>query len=87
MPKFDPKTHIVKNADLHAIYKCRLCLQQFSILAPTDTETACHHVMELAVSGKPDNVYSFPFLLALHMCDDGSVGLADFIGWRKEKDG
>lgn len=87
MPKFDPKTHIVENADHCAIYKCRLCLQQFSILAPTDNETARYHVMELAVNGKPGNVYSFPLLLTLHSCDDGSVGLADFIGWRKEKDG
>lgn len=72
-----------------AIFKCRLCGKTYY------EGTCCNHqdtvkygTRQLCVGQKPKEVM-FPTMQELHYCEDnfeGSIGIADFQGWKNEKD-
>lgn len=75
---------------LDATYKCRLCGKEY-VKCSTGTDRSS---LQLAV----DIVYRAtaikepkdgmePALWELHWCEDGSLGVADFLGFKMNKDG
>ena len=71
--------------EYYAIYKCRLCGEKF-IQYITEKEKAEAHITELTVGLRS---ISLPLLTETvpHGCIgnySGSMGVADFLGWKKE---
>lgn len=65
------------------IYKCRLCEEIYGSVG-TDSEKTAKYVVKKRMSNatspkKPD-------LTELHICADGSLGVADFLGFLKESE-
>lgn len=55
-----------------AMYKCRLCGEVF------------HPYGELEIEMKPKEFYGFTN--KTHYCEDGSAGMADFLGFKMEEE-
>lgn len=71
---------------MKAIYKCRLCGQTYSSGAHTGPTKAAM-CMAMLVAGLVNTEPMAPRLLDSHVCNleySGSIGLADFQGWKKE---
>lgn len=67
----------------HAIYKCRLCGEEFSE-GNTGEEIARDTTILLAMRNSTAGALSSTtFTRTKHNCKDGSFGLADFLGFRK----
>lgn len=65
------------------IYKCRLCEEIYGSVG-ADSEKTAKYVVKKRMSNatspkKPD-------LTELHICADGSLGVADFLGFLKESE-
>ena len=56
------------------IYQCRLCKEEFVV--------ACGHTRERAMQVVGVYIASTSGLHLPHGCDDGGVGVADFVGMR-----
>ena len=71
-----------------AVYKCRLCGKTFYEEVTGSRNTAFHSVLGVAMNGKfyPEGCCIGSHLFDCHSCDDGSCGLADFQGFRKEEE-
>ena len=65
-------------------YKCRLCGNVFNTCMTLTRVTAKKCVIG-AVLGKNLEVQQ-PGTEAIHCCDDGSFGVADFLGMKKEEE-
>ena len=78
--------------EYRAIYKCRLCGEEFEgmIFGERDSVSCA---MALFTSGNDSYAMRYkepPNILYTkeeHYCKDGSMGLADFLGFRKVEDG
>ena len=71
---------------MKAIYKCRLCGETYRTGIDTDKEAAEHCMVELVVGVRGREPMA-PGMTAVHHCGGdhaGSLGLADFQGWKKE---
>ncbi|WP_373216557.1 hypothetical protein [Ruminococcus sp. 5_1_39BFAA] len=66
-------------AEYQAIYKCRLCGEEYSG-GRTGAAIAISETTKIAVDGV--GIHGTR-LHGTHNCDDGSCGLADFLGFRK----
>lgn len=69
-------------------YKCRMCGATYAVGPNTDKDIADLCMAELNV-GVVGTVAMAPTLTDTHNCTGehaGSLGLADFIGWRKQED-
>ena len=64
-------------------YKCRLCGKKFYSCS-TDRETASKIMIDIVVDGESKEINA-PGLIHIHLCDDKSIGIADFIGFKKEE--
>lgn len=67
-----------------AKFKCRLCGEKFGKLH-TDKIIAARCMYEVILefdSGEP----LCPKIIAQHICEDDSFGIADFIGFERESD-
>lgn len=70
-------------AEYQAIYKCRLCGEEYGG-GCTGAAIAISETTKIAVDGV--GIYRVR-LRSTHNCDDGSFGLADFMGFRKVERG
>lgn len=68
----------------YAYYKCRLCGESFGYVS-TGESIAKKTMIEMTING---HVTSEPLVNSLseHFCKDGSIGMADFLGWKLKKD-
>lgn len=64
-----------------AVYKCRCCGKVFDSPMRTGKNTAVNSIMSMCVGSVFQNVR----INDLHLCENGNIGLADFIGWQKEE--
>lgn len=74
------------SAEYKAIYKCRLCGMVYANGLTTGEEMAYRCTCNVA-AGIVGVYAQEPLKLTPHLCEGdytGSVGLADFQGWRKE---
>ncbi len=70
-----------------AIYKCRLCGEEFVDCSTSGEKRNRSFVMKImcrAVEQKEPEEIMEPTLYACHPCKDGSFGVADFQGMRLE---
>ena len=65
-------------------YKCRLCGTSFYNCA-TNRKTASDIITDICIYGK-SKVIQAPDMISFHSCDDESLGIADFIGFKKENE-
>ncbi len=65
-----------------AIYKCRLCGETFGAKEAGGRRTALNAAI-FASMGKPPEPNA-PTLNDIHCCEDRSIGIADFIGFKEE---
>ena len=75
-------------AKYKAIYKCRLCGEEFCAPTYTTDETTVMHCMVCMVTGVRGINAMQPNPTHAHACDGkyaGALGLADFQGWIKEE--
>lgn len=66
-----------------AVYRCRLCGAEYRPGITTGEAMALAHMEELA-AGICGTVPNAPRKIEPHQCPDGSLGVADFQGWKKE---
>jgi len=76
--------------EYRAIYKCRLCGEEFE-KEKVDYKRAIAAVLCLGMFGNEsfdDSTTDISVCRVIdHNCKDGSMGLADFLGFRKVEDG
>lgn len=77
-------------SEYRAIYKCRLCGEEFE-KEKVDYKRAIAAVLCLGMFGNEsfdDSTTDISVYRVIdHNCKDGSMGLADFLGFRKVEDG
>ena len=79
--------------EYRAIYKCRLCGEEFEGISFDDKDEWLSFAMDGFAQGcdsveiKRDGEKVFVSVNAEHGCKDGSMGLADFLGFQKVEDG
>lgn len=66
--------------DFVAIYKCRLCGKKIKY-AHAGYVIAFKDVSSISAGNKIESKAKDKIL---HLCDDGSIGIADFLGYKKE---
>ena len=69
-----------------AIYRCRLCKEIFGHVCTTSEKSALKAVSNACTPKVSALIYA-PELHMHHRCADGSFGIADFYGIKKEEDG
>lgn len=70
-------------AEYKAKYLCRLCKKEYRTGITAGRAVASKEtILILHNLGKPDS----PTLLTVHYCDNGGIGVADFIGWERVDD-
>lgn len=67
-----------------AVYRCRLCGKEYQTGATAGEVIANACMYELA-AGLSGTVPMAPRKIEPHCCPDGSLGVADFLGWKAEK--
>lgn len=73
--------------EYRAIYKCRLCGEEFESAVTTNADIAIKHMLIMTVEYKAPEYIGTPITeTSMHSCKDGSMGLADFLGFRKVED-
>lgn len=70
--------------EYRAIYKCRLCGEEFVSAATGSSDIARTHMLIMTVKYQTSEYIGTPTTeISMHSCKDGSMGLADFLGFRK----
>lgn len=67
-----------------AMFKCRLCGETFAAKEAGGRQTALHTAIFASIGKEPEP--NAPTLNDIHICEDGGIGISDFIGY-KEKGG
>ncbi len=67
-------------------YKCRICGKVFSG-KPVETERLASVCILDAICGRRNDFLGFEGRYCGHECKNGSFGIADFMGFQKEKRG
>lgn len=65
----------------NGIYKCRLCGESYTRCCTSNPDIVVEHFIGLVTDKK---VLQQVDLTDMHSCKDGSFGLGDFQGFRKE---
>lgn len=68
----------------NACYKCRLCGETFSPIF-TGQSIAMKTAVEMTINGHKTSEAQVNSLNE-HFCKDGSIGMADFLGWKVKND-
>lgn len=68
-----------------AKYKCRLCGEEYNSLCTGSEDIASKETLYVAMGIRSEQVMA-PKLYDVHYCKDGSVGMADFYGFKKENE-
>ena len=71
-------------AEYIAIHKCRLCAKIIEG-CHTGKCIASKEIFNVACTGRSELVQG-PWLVESHVCDDGSMGITDFQGFKKVGD-
>lgn len=75
-------------SECRAIYKCRLCGEEFVSAATGSADIAIKQMVRVTTGIKLLEFIGNPIEETyMHSCKDGSMGLADFFGFRKVEDG
>ena len=76
-------------SEYRAIYKCRLCGEEFEKGATPNIDVAISRMVNITHGYMSDKYYTGIQVkdTFMHSCKDGSLGLADFLGFRKVEDG
>ena len=69
---------------MRAIYACRMCKKRYVGVEGNNKDQMLKGIAELAISGC-SRIAQFPTLIDGHICDNGSIGIADFIGFASER--
>ena len=73
--------------EYRAIYKCRLCGEEFVSAVTGNADIAIKYMVNMTVECDVGQKILNPVTkLLMHSCKDGSMGLADFLGFRKVED-
>ena len=71
-------------AEYRAIYKCRLCGEEFASAVTGNSDIAIKHMVGVTVGYNPTEYIGVPITeKTIHSCKGGSMGMADFWGFRK----
>lgn len=74
-------------SEYRAIYKCRLCGEEFKGSATTNIDIAIKNMLNVTFGYEIKQWNEAPVSeIFMHSCKDGSLGLADFLGFRKVDD-
>lgn len=74
--------------EYRAIYKCRLCGEEFASAVTGNSDIAIKHMVGVTVGYNPTEYIGAPITeKTMHSCKGGSMGMADFWGFRKVEDG
>lgn len=69
----------------YSTYKCRLCGKTFISGMTSSQEVVNQNLLHLVCEAPLKTNMGIPITkLYMHSCEDGSVGLADFIGFKAE---
>ena len=75
--------------EYRAIYKCRLCGEEFYGMSFCESDISTFYAITTFIMGSNscEMLYKAPpqiiYAKKQHSCKDGSLGLADFMGFRK----
>ena len=73
--------------EYRAIYKCRLCGEEFVSAVTGSADIAIKNmVLMTAECDMKQKIFNPVTKLSMHSCKDGSMGLSDFLGFRKVED-
>ena len=70
------------------IYKCRKCGAEFCPVTVSNRESACadmDNCIDRANAEPITPMHLAPTLYAKHYCENGDIGVADFIGYEKQE--
>lgn len=67
-----------------AIYKCRACGKEHGNMVTGNEKLAMNDTMATVYGWKCDGPIH-PTMNDIHLCNDGSFGVSDFIGFKKEE--
>ena len=71
-------------SEYRAIYKCRLCGEEFVSAVTGNADIAIKHMVSVTVGYNPTEYIGVPITeKTMHSCKGGSMGMADFLGFRK----
>ena len=71
-------------SEYRATYKCRLCGEEFVSAATGNEDIAIKNMVVITAECDLGQRILNPITkLSMHSCKDGSMGLADFLGFRK----
>ena len=76
----------IENAmtEYRAIYKCRLCGEEFVSAVTGNADIAIKHMVSVTSGYNPTEYIGAPITeKTMHSCKGGSMGMADFLGFRK----
>lgn len=74
-------------SEYRAIYKCRLCGEEFVSAVTRNTDISIKNIVLMTAECDVKQKILNPVTkLSMHSCKDGSMGLADFWGFRKAED-
>lgn len=65
-----------------AIFKCRLCGETFTAAEAGDRKTAMQAALFASMGKAPET--QAPTLHDIHVCDNGGIGISDFLGFKQE---
>lgn len=72
----------------HQLYKCRMCGKEYCPVTTYDEEATISNMCSYINKGNGiSNEYTMPYsatLYEIHYCENGSFGVADFIGYVKD---
>ena len=70
--------------EYRAIYKCRLCGEEYVSAITASADMAIKNMVVItAECDSGQRILNPVTKLSMHSCKDGSMGLADFLGFRK----
>ena len=71
-------------SEYRAIYKCRLCGEEFESGTTTSTDVVIKNMLNVTTGCGIKQYIGNPVTETyMHSCKDGSMGLSDFLGFRK----
>ena len=71
-------------SEYRAIYKCRMCGEEFVSAVTGNAYIAIKHMVSVTSGYNPTEYIGAPITeKTMHSCKGGSMGMADFLGFRK----
>ena len=72
--------------EYQAIYKCRLCGEEYVSASTTSENVAIKQMLHATIGYKIEEWIGTPLEKnRMHSCKDGSMGVSDFLGLKKVK--